>query len=82
VERCRPRLAEMPRGHPALDACLESQIVQGLSMGISYGEVLLVMQRRHKIDPGHYSRASMSMMLVSLDAANLTAFIDLPASQK
>jgi hypothetical protein len=29
----------MPRGHPALDAWLESQIVQGLSMGISYREV-------------------------------------------
>jgi hypothetical protein len=29
-----PRLAEMPRGHPALDARPESHIVRGLSMAL------------------------------------------------
>ena len=32
-----PRLAEMPRGHPALDARSESHIVRGLSMALPYG---------------------------------------------
>jgi hypothetical protein len=32
-----PRLAEMPRGHPALDARSESHIARGLSMALPYG---------------------------------------------
>jgi hypothetical protein len=32
-----PRLAEMPRGHPALDAVSESQIVRSVSMALACG---------------------------------------------